>query len=220
VSKKLQEKQARRLAEEQRKKEQQRAARRRNLVTIGIAAVVAIVVVALIAVEQTGDSQATGVARGEAGCGDIEETESAGRNHVPDGSAVRYETSPPTSGNHWEVPAETDFYPPDSLGEVPTERFVHNLEHGQIVIWYSPDAPQSVIDDIENYITAQEGSQKLAILATPYSDEPEGYNFTVTAWTESQSCEEFSPDVVDAFREQFQGKGPEQVGVPAFTADD
>ena len=220
MSKKLQEKQARRLAEEQRKKEQQRAARRRNLVTVGIAAVVAIVVIALIAVEQSGNSQATGVASGEAGCGDIEEHESEGRNHVPDGTAVQYETSPPTSGNHWEVPAETEFYPPESLGEVPTERFVHNLEHGQIVIWYSPDAPQSVIDDIENYNDAQRGEQRLGILATPYSDEPEGYNFTITAWTRSQSCEEFSPDVVDAFREQFQGKGPEQVGVPTFTAED
>jgi Protein of unknown function (DUF3105) len=220
VSRKLQEKQARRLAEEQRKKDQRKAARRRNLVTAGIAALVAIVVVGLIVVEQTRNSGATGVAQGEAGCGDIEQPESAGRGHVADGTPVQYETSPPTSGQHWEVPAEARFYPPDSLGDTPSERFVHNLEHGQVVIWYSPDAPQGVIDDIENYIRAQDGEQQLSLLATPYTDEPQGYNLTVTAWTASQSCEAFSPEVVDAFREQFQGKGPELVGVPTFTASD
>jgi hypothetical protein len=219
VSRKLQEKQARRLAEEQRRKEQQRAARRRNLVTIGIALLVSVVVVGLIVLERGGDEADTGVDRQQANCEDVQTSENAGRGHVEDGTDVTYQTTPPTSGEHWQTPAETAFYPPESLGDPPEERLVHNLEHGQIVIWYSPDAPGSVLDDIEGYIDAQRGQQTLGILAAPYEAVPEGYNLTVTAWTEAQSCQRFSSDVVDAFRSRFQGRGPEQVGVPTFTGN-
>jgi hypothetical protein len=217
VSRKLQEKQARRLAEEQRRKEQKRTARRRNLVTIGIALLVSAVVVGLIVLERGGDDVDTGVDRQQANCDDVQTYEDEGRDHVDDGTDVTYQTAPPTSGRHWQTPAETAFYPPDSLGDPPEEMLVHNLEHGQIVIWYSTDAPESVLDDIENYIDAQTGQQSLGILAAPYEAIPEGYNFTVTAWTEGRSCERFSSEVVDAFRSRFQGRGPEQVGVPTFT---
>jgi hypothetical protein len=220
VSRKLQEKQARRRAEEQRRKEQQRAARRRNLVTVGIALMVAVVVVGLIAVEQSRDSQASGVARGEAGCNDVQTFKPEGRTHVPEGTAVPYQTSPPTSGNHWEVPAEARFYPPESVGDPPAERVVHNLEHGQVVIWYSPTAPGDEVEAVEDYIDSQRGQQTLGLLAVPYEDIPAESNVVMTAWGAIQSCERFSSAVADSFRADFQGKGPEQVGVPPFTPGD
>ena len=49
---------------------------------------------------------------------------------------------------------------------MPIERIVHNLEHGQIVIWYSPDAPTNVIDDIEGYFDNTDGA--IALLVEPY----------------------------------------------------
>lgn len=188
--------------------------------TIGVALLVSAVVVGLIILERGGgDAVDTGVDRQQANCEDVQTHEDEGRGHVDDGTDVTYQTTPPTSGRHWGTPAETDFYPPESLGDPPEERLVHNLEHGQIVIWYSPDAPDNVIDDIESYIDAQTGQQSLGILAAPYEAVPQGYNFTVTAWTEAQSCQRFSSDVVDAFRARFQGRGPEQVGVPTFTPE-
>lgn len=104
-----------------------------------------------------------------------------------------------------------------SLGEMPAERVVHNMEHGQVIIWFSPDAPSTVVDDLEGYFDNTSGA--VALLVEPFEGIETPYNFTITAWGASQSCEEVSEDVLDAFRERFQGKGPENVGIPTFTAD-
>lgn len=215
MSRKLEEKQRRRAAEERRRKEQQSAARRRNLVTTIVILVVAAVVVALIVNERRAENAPVGVGAEAAGCGDIEEFEEEGNSHVPDGSRVQYGTTPPTSGDHYDQPADAGFYAPGTAAQVPTERFVHNLEHGQIVIWYSPTISQSIRDDLQQYIEKQSGQQSIALLAVPYDQAPAP--MTLTAWTAMQSCDEVSEDVLDAFRERYQGKGLERVGVPAFT---
>ena len=55
------------------------------------------------------------------------------RFHVPESQRVSYNTTPPTSGDHWDWWARCGFYP-DGL---PDERIVHNLEHGNIVVSYN-----------------------------------------------------------------------------------
>lgn len=210
MSKKLQEKQARRLAAEQRKAAQKAAQRRGNLITIGIALVVVIVVVGLILREQgNGDGGPIGVAESRAGCSDIETYDEQGRDHVEDGTQVPYETTPPTSGPHYATPAGPGFYT-DAL---PPEQFVHNMEHGQLIIWYDPAAPADVRDDIEAFVE----DNPAVILATPFNQVPEG-NFTITAWGASMSCEQLSEAALADFREQFQGRGPETIpGIPTFS---
>ena len=209
MSKKLQAKQERRLAEERRRQAQRKAARRGNLMTAGIIGVVALIVVALIAPELMGRNQSVGGDRASAGCSAIETHEIEGNEHVDEGTPVDYETNPPTSGNHYGTPADPGFY----TNELARETLVHNMEHGQIVIWYRPDAPSSVIDDIES-IADQE---RIATLAVPYDNVPEGSNFSMTAWGASQNCDRVSQEVVDEFRRRFQGRGPEQLGVPTFS---
>jgi len=58
----------------------------------------------------------------------------ASREHIPNGQkAVDYNSDPPTSGQHYDQPAEAGFYevaPPD-------EALVHNLEHGHVVVYYN-----------------------------------------------------------------------------------
>ena len=215
MSTKLKEKQRRREAEERRRKEQQRAARRRNLVTTIIIIVVAAIVVALIVNQRMAENAPVGVEEGGAGCGDIETFKQEGNQHVPDGSQVQYGTTPPTSGNHYANPADAGFYPPAAAAQIPVERFVHNLEHGQIVIWYSPTAPESVRNDLEAYFRKQKGNQQIALLAVPYDNAPAP--LTLTAWTHMQKCDRVSEDIIDSFRDRYQGKGPEQVGIPGFT---
>jgi uncharacterized protein DUF3105 len=209
VSKKLQAKQERRLAEERRRQAQRKAARQGNLVTAGIIALVALVVVALIAPELMGRNEAVGGDAAQAGCTDVQIHESEGNTHVEQGTRVDYQTEPPTSGDHYGTPADPGFY----TTEIPAEALVHNLEHGQMVIWYRPDAPASVREDIEA-LTEQE---PIATLAVPYENVPDGYAFSMTAWGASQSCDRVSQEVVDDFRRRFQGKGPERVrGIPTF----
>lgn len=216
MSRKLEEKQRRRAAEERRRKEQQRAARRRNIVTTIIILVVAAVVVALIVNERRAEDAPVGVGEQAAECTDIEEFEEEGNTHVPDGARVEYGTTPPTSGDHYANPADAGFYAPGGAAQITDERFVHNLEHGQIVIWYDPTGPAAVRDDLEGYIDKQSGNQSIALLAVPYDQAPD--NLTMTAWGAMRSCDAVSEEVLDAFRERFQGRGPEQVGVPPFNA--
>lgn len=226
MSKKLQEKQRKRLAEEARKAQQQRAHRRSNLITLGIALLVGVVVVVLI-VQQTnndsgGDATAAppGASAEEAGCTDIEEFEAEGREHVEPGAPVQYETTPPTSGNHFGTPLDAGFFP----SEQPEGAVVHNLEHGQIVIWYSPEMPSEEIDDLERYVEAANndpdlpGAAPRPVLAVPYGGLEGDETYAVTGWAASQSCAEYSRDALDGFRERFQGNGPEAVGVPPFEA--
>jgi hypothetical protein len=93
---------------------------------------------------------------------------------------------------------------------------VHNLEHGQIVFWYDPEAPQAVVDALEAVVDEQPD----ALIAVPWPEIESPYTFTMTAWTRSQSCRQVSQDVVNEFRAEFQGKGPENVGVSTFRPDD
>ncbi|WEL23098.1 DUF3105 domain-containing protein [Candidatus Nanohalovita haloferacivicina] len=62
------------------------------------------------------------------------EVEIMGRNHISTGEQVNnYNSNPPTSGPHYQRPAETGFY----SKKLPDERLVHNIEHGQIWISYN-----------------------------------------------------------------------------------
>ncbi|MGH2807440.1 MAG: DUF3105 domain-containing protein [Actinomycetota bacterium] len=143
-----------------------------------------------------------------AGCTPVETYPDMGAAHIDpsEASSVVYNSDPPTSGPHFAVPAEPGFY--TTPVESPT--LVHNLEHGQIVIWYSPDADERIVDQLE-FLTAQE---PVATVATPYDNVPEDATFVLTAWRHSRACALPSQGVFDDFRRQFQGEGPEPITPP------
>jgi hypothetical protein len=227
VSKKLQEKQRKRVAEQMRRDQQRKAARRSNLITVGIAVVIIAAVTFFIINERESDSETTaapeGVALADAGCDPVEETEEAGNEHVDGGTDVQYETSPPTSGDHWppELVSDPGFFP----DEVPEESLVHNLEHGQIVIWYDPDASTELTDELEQFTDSQNdldalpaGASLAPIITAPYDDIPEGKSYVLTAWTQSQACSDYSLEAINDFRAKFQGRSPEPIA-PVFDPD-
>ena len=210
MSKKLEVKQERRRIAEERLAERKRAARRRNLITFGIAGLVTALVVFLIMSERGGEEN-VGVAAGKAGCDAIERDEVTGEaDHVDEGTTQTYEQDPPTSGPHYATPAAPDFYTDD----IEKERVVHNLEHGFIVFWYDPDAPDDTVEQIENLVD-QEADASVGV---PYDNVPSGKTFVMTAWGASQACARPSQKVVDDFRTEFQGQGPEKI-VPPFDPD-
>ncbi len=57
-----------------------------------------------------------------------------GATHVTEPTPVVYKANPPASGNHWPMWQEPWGAYPDGL---PRERWVHNLEHGGIVLLYN-----------------------------------------------------------------------------------
>lgn len=70
------------------------------------------------------------------------------RNHIANGTVIHsYNSNPPTSGSHYAEPANTGFY----SNELPDERVVHNLEHGNIWIAYRPSLPEEVLKEIKRF---------------------------------------------------------------------
>jgi hypothetical protein len=151
------------------------------------------------------------ISEADANCGPVERHPSEGHEHVDEGEKVAYDVSPPTSGSHYEVPAAAGFYDTDS--DIEPERLVHNLEHGMIVIWYRPNAPDLgfIAEQVEELVE----QEPAYTVGAPYADMPDGYNIVLTSWRQAQACEFASQDIVDDFRRQFQGKSPEKL-TPAF----
>jgi hypothetical protein len=65
-----------------------------------------------------------------------------GRSHVPPGESVRYTYCPPASGSHVNLtgqgPIQARFYGPND--NVVPQGWIHNLEHGGLVLLYRCDA--------------------------------------------------------------------------------
>ena len=217
MSKKLEQKQQRREAEERRKQEAKREQTKKNMITLGIAVVVIALVAALVISDRKAAEGPVGVAAEEAGCTDKEEFESLAGQHIDEGAPhEEYNSNPPTSGPHYEIASDVGFF----TTPIEPERVVHNLEHGMIVIWYDPEAPQAVKDDIEALVE----QEPLATVATPYDGLDR--NFYLSAWNHSPAdeasegtsyllgCDAVAQKVVDDFRRDHQGKGPERIAPP------
>lgn len=62
--------------------------------------------------------------------------------HVVQGTAVTYLHNPPTSGCHYSLgvglaPISPGVYPPSALPKLTAEYWLHNLEHGYVVVTYN-----------------------------------------------------------------------------------
>lgn len=209
MSKKLEIKQRRREEAEKRIAEQRAARRKRNLVTTLVALAV-IAVVAVVVVTSREEATNIGGSLAEAGCDDIETFEEAEGNGDHVETDVTYETAPPAYGPHSGSTQPAGFY--EDPGESRPENVLHSLEHGLVAIYYSPDVSQETKDKVEELQDQQPG----ATIAMPYEGMDKPIYFG--AWGASQGCDEPTQEAIDAFRTQFQGKGPEQVGVPTFDA--
>ena len=64
--------------------------------------------------------------------------------HVPEGSTITYQSNPPASGPHYPVWLRYQEY----SQAMPRGYWVHNLEHGAIVVLYRPDAPADIVRQI------------------------------------------------------------------------
>jgi len=124
--------------------------------------------------------------------------------HVVDGTAVRYTTSPPASGNHWPTPERCGFYE-DGL---PDERVVHNMEHGNVVVSYNFTNPaqttelQEALDDVDQFEDWG--------VARPY-DRIEDGQVALSALGMGHTMTGVNPGEIELFFEAFSGSlGPER----------
>jgi uncharacterized protein DUF3105 len=128
-----------------------------------------------------------------------------GRTHTTE--KVKYKTNPPSSGNHNPIPAADGAY-----GTAPpTEKLVHELEHGRIILQYDPKKVSTRrIGELKGLF--EEDSYHL-VLTPNATGMP--YAVAAAAWGHIAGCKKFTDassfDVLRAFRERYQDKGPEFV---------
>jgi hypothetical protein len=151
-----------------------------------------------------------------AGCDLQLDLEDEGRTHFGDENRVPdYRTNPPTSGDHYFNPAEAGsgaLADGAYLNTPPVARTVHSMEHGRVLIQYSPDLPEQ--DQLEIKGVFEESPE--GVLLFPNPDMP--YDVAITAWTQLAGCDTYEGaatlDVLRVFRDTYRGGGPEGGSFP------
>jgi hypothetical protein len=128
--------------------------------------------------------------------------------HVPEGAAVDYRNNPPASGPHYPVWARYQ----EHLVAVPRPYWVHNLEHGAIVLLYRPDAggpAPAPLREVYGAIPLDPACGNKRALLTPDPLLPRRFAAVAADWV-------LLADTVDreaflAFASARRGRGPENV---------
>jgi hypothetical protein len=137
--------------------------------------------------------------------GGVQQFPSQGNAHVASDTQIDYSTSPPTSGPHYNLPAEAGFYDEP----VPAGNLVHSLEHGAVVIYYDPAAITPAEEESLRAFASNNEDPWASVIVVPNpSAEPES-PYVLTAWRTMLRTDEYDPDVVRAFLAEYVGRGPE-----------
>jgi len=116
-----------------------------------------------------------------------------------------YRTNPPTSGDHYPTPlADGAFLDMPSPGS-----YVHSLEHGRVIIQYSPD----LSEQDQRALKGVFDSARPGVDLFPDPDLPG--DVAVTAWTQLMACRDYGGaatlDAIRDFRDAYLGRGPEAI---------
>ena len=129
--------------------------------------------------------------------------------HVAEGAAVSYQANPPASGPHYPVWARYR----EHAAALPRGYWVHNLEHGAIVLLYRPDAPAAAIQELRQALAALPNDpscgHKRALL-TPDPLLPRAQVAAVAAHRVLMG-DRLDPAWIRAFSDSYRGMGPEGV---------
>lgn len=146
-----------------------------------------------------GDAGLTRACGGDPLLAGVESLPDEGAQHVPAGTEVDYGHNPPTSGPHYGVWAASAVY----TEAVDPRSFVHNLEHGWVVLLHRPDAPAEQIALFRDFWEAPPadpqcpGAAKPRVLVSPAPDLPAPV--AAVAWTHALSADTFTRETLDAF---------------------
>lgn len=226
-----------RIEREQREAAAKAGQRRKQLIGYGvgggIVVVAVIVAIALLAGGDGGSSSASGdvlpdggsypepkddlsvaAAAKAAGC-ELKSFKATSREHLADINAtVKYASKPPTSGKHYQVPAEDGAY---ETSPKPVE-LVHTLEHGRVIIWFKKGLPADDRAALKKYY--DEDSYQM-VLVPDTTGMP--YQVAATAWNRDPEpngtgrllgCKKFNDEVftaLESFKDENRSRGPEPV---------
>ena len=126
-----------------------------------------------------------------------------GTAHVQDKTPVSYKTVPPTSGPHAEQTYQAGFYGLPLRPEV----LVHNLEHGNVVIYYARPLPEPVLNSLRALANQYRGPWD-GVLVVPWNDPQ--YPIILTAWTKRLRLRKYDEEAIKLFLDAYRGRGPEK----------
>jgi hypothetical protein len=237
VSRRREQKEALRREREERERKAREEQQRKRMVGFGAAGLLVVAVIVVLVVVAAGGNGGGGgegqaaellpdggsvpeqqefdlaPAARAAGC-DLRSRRAPDRTHTTNLDAVvNYDTNPPTSGRHYQFPAEDGAY-----GEAPQdEELVHSLEHGRVIVWFKPSLSEDQRADLKAFF--DEDSYQM--LLVPRSTMP--YQVAASAWSREPEpngtgrllvCERMTPEVFDAlrtFRDEHRSNGPEPI---------
>jgi hypothetical protein len=149
-----------------------------------------------------------------AGCENLQNPRVIQGTHIqPPQRASGYSSNPPTSGEHYNAaglgPLATGIHDQP----VQNEGYVHNLEHGHIVIFYKASLDASLLEALKNVVR---GDPQYSMIA-PREDMP--YVLAFTAWGHLEGCNApnaQAAQLASTFIKRFEDQGPEsgKPGVP------
>ncbi len=123
--------------------------------------------------------------------------------HVPAGEAIVWGTNPPASGTHFDrwVTRRGEYSTP-----VPRGNYVHNLEHGHVVLLYN--CPEGCEENLAMLRRVLRERASASLLLTP---DPllEPGNVALVAWTWIHQTPEPRFEDLLCFVDQHHGLGPE-----------
>lgn len=146
---------------------------------------------------------------GETECTVVEVTNIANDSakHVPTCTPVSYATNPPSGGDHWAVWAAFKKYD----ARVPREMYVHDLEHGAIVMAYrcSDGCPDVVaaLTGVMNQISEACSPPRVILTPDPDLDTP----IAAAAWGATYTATCIDATSLTAFANDHIGRGPEDI---------
>lgn len=134
-----------------------------------------------------------------------------GVGHVEEGTDIQYENFPPASGRHYPRWAEYGVY----SESIPAPYWVHNLEHGAIVLLYRCPSGQEDCPEVVERLEAlyyrtppgKYGEAKLVVTQEPSLDTP----FVALAWNRMLELDQLDEDRFLEFYKAWVDKGPEDV---------
>ena len=230
-------KEALRREREAREQQARAAEQRKKMVGYGAAAAIAIIAVAVGILLLAGGDDAgsgpgnagnvfpdggsfpeqkvfdVGPAAKAAGC-QLQTKKGTARGHTTSlTDRVKYNTNPPTTGRHYEIPAQDGIY-----GKAPQdEQLVHNMEHGRVIIWVKPSLPSKqradiramVEDDPYQMVLVPRRNMPYAVAATAWDADPAPNGTGELLLCNDMNDETF--DALRAFRDEHRSQGPEPI---------
>lgn len=150
----------------------------------------------------------SGVARQAPADGPGRAVPNEGAVHVQEGSPITYQHYPPASGTHYPRWARYGVY----QNTIPEGYWVHNLEHGAIVVLYkcTDDCAAKAAEIEQLYRQLPNGKYgEVKLVALPYDNMQTTY--AVVAWDRIDEFDEWDPERVTRFYQAYVDKGPEDV---------